>query len=181
MSYDLFTHKHNFAVWAAARAAQRGLKNGSVLNLQTALENSGIKEFFQKTDANQIDCKKFDALHQKWCLNILTSLKRTDVHGATFGRAAKLIAIYLKVMVILNDAIAYSPFGKCIHPPIDSRLLKSMAKNHKASQKENRALWKSTNWTDLDEKNYYELIKTLRSSLAAGEPFWILERYWTAA
>ena len=41
--YDLFTHRHRFAAWCAARAAQRGFKGGTnallaeVFESQTAL------------------------------------------------------------------------------------------------------------------------------------------------
>ena len=185
MPYDLFAHKHNFAVWAAGRAAQRGLKNGTVSNCQQALEESGVKQFvsrfYQEINPNHIDSKTFDKLHQEWCLKIMERFTREEIRNAKYGRAAKLIAIYLKAMVINNEATANSSLGKCIHPPIDSRLLKSMAKNHKESAKEYRKLWKSTNWTDLDKTEYYELIETLRLNLSAEEPFWMLERYWTAA
>ncbi len=42
MVYDLFVHRHNFAIWAAARAAQRKAANATVQNLKDSLESSGI-------------------------------------------------------------------------------------------------------------------------------------------
>jgi hypothetical protein len=43
MAYDAFQHRHNFAVWASARAAQRGFTD--VATLKEALDDCGIVEF----------------------------------------------------------------------------------------------------------------------------------------
>jgi len=41
MPYDLAEHRHRFAVWAAARAAQRGFT--TVKNLRAALQAADIR------------------------------------------------------------------------------------------------------------------------------------------
>ena len=42
MSYDLSEHRHRFAIWAAARASQRGFT--TVENLRNALESTDIQD-----------------------------------------------------------------------------------------------------------------------------------------
>jgi hypothetical protein len=41
-----------------------------------------------------------------------------------------------------------------------------------------QAAWGKTNWTQLKDKSYYELIAQLREALPAGAPFWTIEKYW---
>lgn len=175
MPYDLFTHRHNFAVWAAARAAQRGFTN--VQNLKEALEASGVQRFLPDPAFTDVNCTRFDELHRSWCTAIVNCLNARNIPNVTFGRAAKLIAIYLKAMVITGGS-AYSTLGRCIHPPIDRRLLQALASDSRHDKQE-RDGWRQTNWTQINENEYYELIKTLRATLSPEIPFWMLEEYWT--
>lgn len=146
MAYDLVEHRHRFSVWAAARAAQRGLKGGKVEVLRDAQET------------------------------IIAYLASRDV-TASFGRAAKLIAIYLKSMVILNGTADMTQF-RTVHPPIDGILLHSMCKATDL-QSTYKKTWQKVKWTALSEDQYYSLIDQLRMCIARGEPFWTLERFWT--
>src|SRR5256885_1479482 len=125
MAYDLIEHRHRFSVWAAARAAQRGLKGGKVDVLRDALEQSGVVAFAQATDG-AIDPGAFDEAHRVWAQKIVTPLASRNV-PATFGRAAKLIAIYPKSMVILNGNFE-TRRARVVHPPIDGILLHNMCK-----------------------------------------------------
>lgn len=177
MPYELFTHRHNFAVWAAARAAQRGFTN--VSNLRDALESSGIQRFLPDPDFTVIDCAHFDDLHRSWCRSICDFLNHRRLTNVTFGRAAKLVAIYLKSMVIASGS-AYTSLGRCIHPPIDRRLLQALAENSSFDE-QHRTVWRETNWTQLTEEDYYNLIRQLRATLPKEIPFWMLEEHWTVA
>jgi hypothetical protein len=177
MPYDLFTHRHNFAVWAAARAAQRGFT--SVQNLKEALEASGVQRFLPDPEFLNTTCNRFEELHKSWCAAIVASLNARAIQNVTYGRAAKLLAIYLKSMVIVGGA-AYSPIARCIHPPIDRRLLQALADDSR-HEEQNRTVWRKTNWTRLNEEEYYKLIRQLRASLPPEIPFWMLEEYWTAS
>ena len=67
MNYTIEQHKHNFSVWAAARAAQRGFTN--LENLRDALEASGIREFLN--NPNETNMEEFQNLHKKWCKKIM--------------------------------------------------------------------------------------------------------------
>src|SRR5207302_1629337 len=84
MAYDLAEHRHRFSVWAAARAAQRGLKGGKVDVLRKALEQSGVMAFAKANDT-PIDQAAFDQAHRAWCRSIIAYLASKNV-PATFGR-----------------------------------------------------------------------------------------------
>jgi hypothetical protein len=93
------------------------------------------------------------------------------------GRAAKLVAVYLKAMVVMGGDPETS-LARVAHPPIDRILLQNLARAEELDSPHQRA-WGGTNWTQLSEDAYYELIEQLCSCLEADEPMWHLERYWT--
>ena len=174
MPYDLQEHRHRFAVWAAGRAAQRGLPQGSIPILREALEHCGIREYLSAKSSASISSSMFDRVHRAWCRSILRSLEH--LRGATFGRAAKLVAIYAKTVVTLGCEKNRSLAG-AIHPPIDGILLSKMARCSELLSPHKKE-WKDIRWTKLGEEEYYELINQLRDCLKSGEPFWMLERHW---
>ncbi len=102
MSYDLSEHRHRFAVWAAARAAQRGFT--TVGNLRAALESTDIRKSLALPETFQSSVAQFDKLHAGWCSAIQAFLNDRSIPNATYGRAAKLVAVYLKATVVLGDA-----------------------------------------------------------------------------
>jgi hypothetical protein len=173
--YTHFMHRHTFAAWAAARAAQRGLT--TVSNLKRALESCGVVEFLHSARSLDVSATEYDAAHKRWCNAILGSLLRHGVSNATFGRAAKLIAVYLKAMVVIGP-YSESTLAAIAHPPID-RILPRNLSQAEAIQSPHKQEWSRIKWTTLDEQEYYDLIGQLRDSLQDGEPMWHLERYWT--
>ncbi len=179
MPYELFEHRHNFAVWAAARAAQRGFAGANVSTLRNALKASCIRRFLLNPKCMDIDCARFEKRHRSWCRSICAFLNTHSVKTVSYGRAAKLIAVYLKTMVVIGGS-AYTSLGCCIHPPIDRRLLQALAKDE-SFDPQHRALWRRRKWTKLTEKDYYDLLRQLRSALSKEKPFWMLEEHWTAA
>lgn len=172
--YDHFQHKHNFSVWASARAAQRAFTTVAVL--KEALENCGVVEFLKNAKSLTIADSEFDNLHREWCRNIVNHLTDSGVKRVTFGRAAKLLAVYLKSMVVISDP--NSGLARVAHPPIDQILLQNLARTREVRSPYKR-IWKRIRWTQLSEQEYYELLGQLRSCLQEGEPMWHLERYWT--
>ena len=177
MSYDIFQHKHRFSVWATARAAQRGLANGSTEVLAEAIEQCGVVDFLRSDSALSTNKNEFDALHKVWCRDIVTFLHRKGVKGATFGRAAKLIAVYLKSMVVVGGSHE-SDLARVAHPPVDRVLLQNMS-GSRDIQSPHKGYWRGIAWTELGEKEYYELIAQLGSCLDDGVSMWLLEKYWT--
>jgi hypothetical protein len=174
--YSLFTHRHNFAVWAAARASQRRFKNANVHKLKTALEASKLPQAIQNPSDWPITAEQFDSFHRKYCTEIMDALKDASVTDVSYGRAAKLVAIYLKAMIVVSEH-AQSAFAAIIHPPVDRVLLQNLARDRRFHpQLRNR--WRNLNWTGLSESDYFTLIEEFRRNNLDKPAFWMLERYW---
>ena len=171
--YNLTEHRHRFSVWAAARAAQRKWKGARVERLRGAVEASGLVTYCHENTKADIDKPTFDALHAEWCCQIIRNLEDNGIE-CTFGRAAKLVAVYLKSMVVCYDPD--SALARICHPPIDSIMLRNLANEPVGKKK-----WKVLRWTKLGQPQYGELIEDLRKALAPGEPFWMLEEFWTVS
>ena len=62
-------------MWAAARAAQRGLKGGKVDVLRDAVEQSGVVEF-ARAKISVVDADAFNREHRRWCSSIVEYRKR---------------------------------------------------------------------------------------------------------
>jgi hypothetical protein len=177
MPYDLFEHRHRFSSWAAARAAQRGWKNASIKNLRDAIENCGIVTFLRNDDAMFIDKEGFKKHHKIWCRLIVDFLNSRGLSNVTYGRAAKLVGVYIKSMVIIGPD-SNSSLAVVAHPPIDRILLRNLS-NAPEIENHLRERCRLINFTELDEQSYYDLISQLRRSLGDDEPFWSLERFCT--
>lgn len=173
MAYTHFTHRHNFAVWCAARAVQRNFTKTE--NLKEALEKSGIAEFIKENEEKEITQKDFDEKHEHWCESILGHWKSRKIEGASYGRAAKLVAIYIKSMVVVRNG--QSQLSTVAHPPVDRIILKNICKD-KTVNHINKAGWQKINWTALNRENYKKLIIEFRQ-LFDDEPFWAIEKYWS--
>lgn len=175
MPYDLFQHRHNFSVWAAARASQRGFT--TVDKHRDALEQCGLVEYIRDHVSCEMDQASFAKRHREWCESIVNFLEDAGIQKVTFGRAAKLVAIYIKSMVVVGPH-SNTSFARVAHPPIDRILLQKLARISKLPRKA-RKTFRTTNWTHLDRNHYYALIKDIRKSVRKLDPFWRLERYWT--
>jgi len=166
MAYTFEKHLHNYACWTAARAVQRNFTNTP--NIIRAIETSALMQL----DSHKVNSsEEYDVFHRKCCNQLIDYLKTECNIEATYGRAAKIIAIYLKTSVIVR----YSGEGKLAeiaHPPIDRILLTNLRKNFTGIVAE------KTNWTELNESQYFELITKLRT--LQFEKFWQLEEYWSA-
>ena len=101
--------------------------------------------------------------------------KIKKVKGGSYGRAAKLIAIYLKSMIVVQNNT--NSLAEIVHPPIDSLILKKISGDESLNHPR-RAYWKNIKWTLLDEKNYKQLIMEFRQ-VYEGRPLWHIEEYWT--
>ena len=175
MPYDLFEHRHRFAVWAAARATQRGFT--SVEKLRDALQSTDIKAFALDQANDEISEQEFLKLHRIWCDNILEHLRGAGVPDPRFGRAAKLVAVYLKAMIVVGPHTD-QPLARVAHPPIDRILLKGLATSPDVPAAA-QDIFRTTNWTTLSVDQYYALIQRIKDSVPDIVPFWRLERYWT--
>ncbi|MEE9277985.1 MAG: hypothetical protein V3V06_06200 [Dehalococcoidia bacterium] len=174
-AYDVVEHRRRFAVWAAARAAQRGWESTTVL--RDALERCGVVEV---VGAGQRGWPKrrddADEIQDEWRRRIRTALRRRKVAGAAYGRAAKLLAVYLKVTVVLGSG-RESAFARLLHPPIDRNLLSRLARCESFPGEERR-YWNSIRWTKLNRRQYGALIQSLRDHGLDDPAFWMIERFW---
>lgn len=175
MPYDIFQHKHNFSVWAAARATQRAFT--TVENLRQALENCGIVEFLRDPECLNVDQQLFSALHMQWCRSIVSFLNSKRIPGASFGRAAKLVGVYLKSMVVVGGD-PYSKLARIAHPPIDAIMLHNLSMSVEVHSPHKKR-WGSIKWTQMNEEEYYQLVSELAVCVESGLPLWHLEQYWT--
>jgi len=176
-AYSHFLHRHNFAVWAAARAAQRGFAPTAVI--KNALEASGLPNAVEQTDTWPKDHAAFDDFHRQHCRRIMESLETASVPAVTYGRAAKVVAVYLKSMIVVGPHWAM-PFARLVHPPIDRILLRNVASDKRLPRAVREAC-KKVNWTKLSEDQYFQLIAGFRHDGLDKPAFWMLERYWSVA
>ena len=176
MSYTILPHRHRFSIWASARASQRGFTTVKVL--VDALEKTDLEEFcgeFYKDQElkNKITQDKFDKMHSKWVNQIAKETKKlSNINSVPYGRIAKLVNMYLKCMIVL--IYPEDRLSKIIHPPIDRSLLCSLAKKSIKHKKH----FLKTNWTQLSEKKYFELIEIFRKDFI-NDYFWKIEENWS--
>ncbi len=174
VTYDLPEHAHRFAVWAAARAAQRGLKDFSITRIRAAIEVSGIREIVADQSRWPTTAAEVDALHRRWARLMLRRFEQDGLKQVTYGRCALLIAVYLKTSVVLPRP--EHPFAALAHPPIDRKVLAALVAESRF-RRDARTIWRS-NWTELDEAAYFRLIGSLRNEELDRPAFWTLEDYW---
>lgn len=178
-AYDILQHRHRFAVWAAARATQRGFKGASTGRLCDALEGCGVVEFLATRSVTAIDEASFRQEHTKWCRSVASHLAQVGAPNPAFGRAAKLVAVYLKAMAVVGPCVD-TDLARLAYPPIDNILLSHISKASDVYSPHKQS-WGKVKWTKLNEKGYYDLIDQLRVALQPSEPFWAIERFWNIA
>lgn len=168
MTYTFNEHLHNYAVWAAARAVARNFTNTA--NVKSAIEKTELRSLLDSNE--EFTIASFDQFHRETAGKIIAHLKFIDNElgeKTSYGRAAKIIAIYIKTAIVIRDS-GMSNLARIAHPPIDRILLT------KANEKHKKLELTTYNWTQLSEGKYFELIKKLRT--IEPEYFWKLERYW---
>lgn len=164
-NYIFEQHQHNFSVWTAARAVQRNFT--STHNIQAAIDKSDLRRFAENPSLCTHDL--FDEFHRHCCQQLIASFMNSGVE-ASYGRAAKIMAIYLKTSIILCNK------GQCrrssvIHPPVDRILLATIANNHQELSD-----LKLKSWTKMDEACYWDLVSRIRYHFRKFD--WTLEHYW---
>jgi len=113
--------------------------------------------------------EEFDKFHRETGLAMIGMFNDHNVQ-ASYGQAAKITAIYLKISVIIRESGA-GTLSRIIHPPIDNILLSRMNKVYPKLVESN------IRWTQLDESEYFQLIAKLRQLNL--EHFWEIEKFWT--
>lgn len=166
--YTIQEHMHRFALWISARAAQRGVLNFTILNLNNVFELINFRPRIQNAIQNLQNENNFRAFHSEICNELMTNAN--PMFTLTYGRAAKIVAMYLKT-VFINQHTYENAISQLIHPPIDSILLKNLSEANI-----NLGDIRNLNWTQFSEKEYWDLIARLEN---AGLPLnWTLEEFW---
>ena len=176
--YPLSEHRHRYACWCAARAATRGLAGATNRAVRLALEGSSLPNILTgPTDVWPQTSEDFDSAHLGWCGAVLEGLHDHGVTGATFGRAAKIVAIYIKTLVVCGGH-QESPLAAVAHPPVDRVLLQALACQQQFPVAA-RSRWRRTSWTALSEEEYVALIEDLREAGLDRGGFWRAEWWWS--
>lgn len=173
VKYDINEHVHRFAVWTAARAVQRGFL--STTGTSAAIEAAGICEFVEEHAAtlNMLP-DEFDRHHRIMVRRIIEHWAARQVANGSYGRAAKVIAVYLKTAVVIPAP--ESTLARIAHPPIDGILLRRL-------QKKTPVNWREVlgpgapRWTQFDEVAYFAVVAELRR-IAKEAPLWSIEKHW---
>lgn len=164
MAYTFENHLHNYACWTAARAVQRNFTTTN--KIIKAIESSDLIQVKALQIATPAE---YDRFHKICCNQIIDFFKNQLNATASYGRAAKIVAIYMKTAIVIR----YSGQGllaSVAHPPIDRILLTNLHKKHAELGVD------KTNWTKLDEQSYFDLITKIR--ILPLKSFWELEEYW---
>jgi hypothetical protein len=171
-NYTFNRHKHNYAIWTAARAIQRGFQGSETTNIKKIIENSELQKF--ANDSLDYSSDEYDKLHSRCSLQLIKAFAKLESNVGTnnnlsYGRVAKIIAIYLKTCVIFCSNGQCNK-SKVIHPPVDNILLKQMSNIYALKD------LKNIKWTQLNEKGYWNLVSLMKKHF--GYLDWRLEEYW---
>lgn len=145
--YSHAEHLHRFACWTAARAAQRGWAGATTKTITKALEDTEFAANLQELFDSSPDSKMFDAWHSSIVQEIGEVLLKLDLEpkGITYGRIAKIIAVYIKTVYI--SAHPDSSLAEVAHPPVDAILLRCVRADQK--KKKRRGAVSGGSWLSL--------------------------------
>lgn len=164
-AYNIDEHTHRFALWTAARAVQRSFTNTE--NIKFAIDESGLRNFVESFTCNSV--AEFDKFHKQCADKIVNAFKAKGIDEVSYGRAAKIIGIYLKTAIVIRSG-GLDTRCSFIHPPVDRILLTRLSGFDELKGLKNK------NWTQLTKDAYWEIVDIIRKSRF---PFdWTLEEYW---
>ncbi|HAK79362.1 MAG TPA: hypothetical protein DCR35_17430 [Runella sp.] len=167
LTYSYFNHLHNYAIWTAARAAQRGFT--TTKNIKTAIEKTELKDLLEGNKPLK-SVEEFDTFHEKCCEFIMAEISQLGIKGVTYGRAAKIVNIYIKTAIVIPNPDSQLAF--IAHPPVDRILLIGLTEQLKVK-------FHKISWTGFDQKDYLKIITQFRElGFGLEVPFWKIEKYW---
>ncbi|MCG3775863.1 MAG: hypothetical protein JW395_2709 [Nitrospira sp.] len=181
--YSFVEHQHRLASWAAATAARSSPKcRFSVREAVDVLNRLSIRSFVEDPQVLVGSVEDFDRIHRELCREAIRlrgkQLSSPEAVGAfSFGVAAKLINIYLKVGVLSRTARDGAEFV-AMHPPIDRVLLLGLGDADLGGRRRFWLTMAKLGWSTFSEAQYGEVIQAIRAALPAGVPLWTIEQYW---
>jgi hypothetical protein len=171
--YDAAEHIHRYAIWTAARSAQRGFTTTKIIG--NAIKAVNLKkEIIELINKKEIAVDEFDKWHEEMCEKIESELKNSLKNNlpkkeVSFGRAAKIVNIYLKTSLVISQCSSDNPLVALIHPPIDRILLSNLIDKKRLPEE------MMGNWTTMGKEKYLLIIKELRKKFPI---LWKAEEYW---
>jgi hypothetical protein len=203
--YTIHEHSHRFAVWAAGRAYSRGGEGGgyTVANAKMMLEAAGLRKVRSVDDLPKLE--QIDAFVDSLIQAVIAARPATYTYTfprkkgepvkrverpfvCTYGRAQKLVNIYIKSKIICGAGAQSSDERlKKLHPPLDRQLLDGLERlgpgaleatlYAKFREKWATARTMGTSWTDFNKPTYDAYIAAIRA-LQEGMPLWAVEEHW---
>jgi hypothetical protein len=175
--YGIEVHQHRFAAWAACRAASVVNCRFGVEQGRPILETCGFTASFSRPDQlPESEPHAIDAAHRQWRADIIRAAATPGGLIFTHGVAAKLVNIYLKSRFVCAGHHAHARV-QCLHPPIDSVLLRELAEANVGGHRKEWKLAAKTRWSKFESDDYEQVIALIRQSLE-GAPLWRIEEYW---
>lgn len=175
MPYSMEEHKHRFAAWAAARAANVNECRFKVVQGKQILQTANLNEVAISIE-NLPQPNNFDIQHRKWRNSIIQAAKQHQL-SFTHGVAAKLINIYLKSIFICSGSYE-DPRVKAIHPPIDSVLLNALYNQNIGGRRNEWQAARKARWSKLNSVQYENIISAIRQTIPVGNGLWTIEEHW---
>lgn len=116
-----------------------------------------------------------DEVHRQWRHDVLASAALHKLNF-THGVAAKLINIYLKAGFVCGGYDTHERV-RALHPPIDSVLLKELARRNIGGARQVWVAAQAWRWSKLDSDQYELIIHNIRIAIP-HLALWEIERYW---
>ncbi|WP_244818580.1 hypothetical protein [Caballeronia sp. Lep1P3] len=178
--YSIEKHKHMYAKWCAAAAYRRGLPGANNSLAFELIEGSGLSEVTGPEHIGQ----NVDEWQMSFMETIEAAALQSGVSGFSFGRAQKLVNIYLKTVLVCGGHHRH-PSVALLHPPLDRELFGGirsfLSKNHTAMGEAWSAFTAAQNrnskWTTFTKIDYVAHIDAIKL-LMAGKPLYQVEEYW---
>jgi hypothetical protein len=199
LSYDLDEHRYRFAVWAAGRAYARGGTDGAGCTVSMAkslIDASGLgavrhaghlpqkPEEVDRWVFTMIARVRLASRRQTYALKSTSSTgHQTQKLKLSYGRAQKLVNIYLKAMLICGGQEAADPRIRHLHPPIDGILLDALGQVAQDSRANTfHGLFRTARrtgkrWTKFQKREYVAYLNAIKA-LQGNEPLWAVEEHW---
>lgn len=176
MLYTIEEHQHRFAAWAASTAAAASkLCRFKVYQGIEILEDCGFNASFA-SPVNLPIPADIDATHRHWREAVIAAARDRGL-PYTHGVAAKLINCYLKVRFVCGGHYDNERV-KCLHPPIDEVLLKSLAVDNFGDKGKEWRKFRMSRWSRFDSATYERVIAHIRNTLPTDAPLWKIEEHW---
>jgi hypothetical protein len=178
--YSIEKHKHSYAKWCAAAAYGRGLKGGDSSLAFKLIEASGLAAV---TGPEHIEQNV-----ENWQMNFMRTIQAEAVFlrvsNFSFGRAQKIVNIYLKTILVCGGHHQH-PNIAFLHPPLDSELFKGLRRflwKNRSEMEAPRlefmaAQNRNSSWTTFSEADYVAHIEAIKL-IMAGRPLYQVEEFW---